>query len=60
MQALIVRKDEKGNVWGADQKISRQQALWMKTRWAARYSSDEQITTNDRIKPSSRRVGLFP
>jgi predicted amidohydrolase YtcJ len=43
MEKLITRKDASGNVWGADEKISRQQALWMKTAWAARYSGDEKI-----------------
>ncbi|MBI4455045.1 MAG: amidohydrolase family protein [Acidobacteria bacterium] len=43
MEVLITRKDAKtGRVWGADQKITRQEALWMKTNWAARYSGDEK------------------
>ena len=29
MQALITRTDEKGKVWNANQKITRQEALWM-------------------------------
>lgn len=43
MEKLITRKDEKGNVWGAHEKVSRQEALWMKTNWAAYYSGDEKI-----------------
>lgn len=37
IEKAVTRKDEKGQVWGADQKISRQQALWMYTNWAAPY-----------------------
>jgi predicted amidohydrolase YtcJ len=43
MEALITRTDAEGRVWGPHEKISRQQALWMKTAWAARYSNDEEI-----------------
>lgn len=42
MEALITRKDKEGRVWGPHEKISREQALWMKTAWAARYSGDEE------------------
>ncbi|MBI4483617.1 MAG: amidohydrolase family protein [Acidobacteria bacterium] len=44
MEKLITRMDEKGTVWGPQEKISRQEALWMKTNWAARYSGDERIS----------------
>ena len=43
LEKLSTRKDEKGVVWGRQEKISRQEALWMKTSWAARYSGDEKI-----------------
>jgi len=44
MEVLITRNDGKGGrTWGADQKITRQEALWMKTNWAAYYSADEEI-----------------
>ena len=43
MEGLITRTDEKGSVWGQNQKITRQEALWMKTNWASRYSGDEKI-----------------
>ena len=43
MGALITRTDEKGRTWGGNQKITRQEALWMKTNWAARYSGDEKV-----------------
>ncbi len=43
IETLITRKDEDGNVWGEQEKISRREALWMKTNWAARYSGDEKI-----------------
>ena len=42
IEKLITRKDEKGTVWGPQEKVSRQQALWMRTNWAARYTSDEE------------------
>lgn len=42
MEKLITRTDEKGRVWGPQEKVSRQEALWMKTNWAARYSGDEE------------------
>ncbi len=44
MEKLITRQDEKLNrIWGPDQKITRQEALWMKTNWAAYYAEDEKI-----------------
>ncbi len=43
MEKIITRRDEKGRVWGPDEKVTRQQALWMKTLWAARYSRDEDV-----------------
>ena len=42
LEKLVTRKDDKfGVVWGPEERVSRQEALWMKTNWAARYSGDE-------------------
>ena len=42
LEKLVTRKDDKfGVVWGPQETVSRQEALWMKTNWAARYSGDE-------------------
>ena len=43
MAALITRTDEQGKIWGNAQGITRQEALWMKTNWAASYGGDEKI-----------------
>ena len=44
MEMLITRNDGKGGrTWGADQNITRQEALWMKTNWASYYTEDEAI-----------------
>ena len=44
MEVLITRNDGKGGrTWAPEQSITRQEALWMKTNWAARYSADEKI-----------------
>ena len=37
MQTLVTRKDEDGRVWGPREKIDRQTALIMMTRWGAEY-----------------------
>lgn len=43
MEKYIPRKDEHGFAWGrAQEGITRQQALWMYTNWAAYYSGDEK------------------
>jgi predicted amidohydrolase YtcJ len=41
IQALITRADEKGRVWGAKEALSREDALRMRTAWAASYSGDQ-------------------
>jgi predicted amidohydrolase YtcJ len=45
IQAAVTRTDVKGKKWGvsptSDERITRQQALWMYTNWAARYTGDE-------------------
>lgn len=43
IEKLVTRADNSGRVWGADEGISRREALWMRTLWAARYSGDEEI-----------------
>lgn len=43
IEKYVTRTDEKGRVWGRDQAISRQQALWMFTNWAAYYTGDEKL-----------------
>ena len=43
MEKLVTRKDEKfGVVWGPNERVTRQEALWMRTNWAAAYTGDEQ------------------
>lgn len=43
IEKLITRKDDQyGVVWGPDERVSRQEALWMKTNWAASYTGDER------------------
>ncbi len=37
LQVVVTRKDSKGNVWGANQRITRREALYMYTRWGAEY-----------------------
>lgn len=38
MEKLITRKDDRfGRVWGTEERVNRQEALWMRTNWAARY-----------------------
>ena len=41
IEGFVTRKDAKGRVWGPQERIARQEALWMKTRWAAYISEDE-------------------
>ena len=43
IEKIVTRKDDEGRVWGPDQKVSRQEALWMNTSWAAHYTGDEKI-----------------
>jgi hypothetical protein len=43
LEKLITRKDDKfGLVWGTEERVSRQEALWMKTNWAAAYTGDQK------------------
>ena len=39
----MTRKDAEGRVWNADEKITRREALYMATNWAADYTGDEKI-----------------
>ncbi len=41
LEAYITRKDANGRVWAPQEKVSRREALWMATRWAAYVSGDE-------------------
>jgi hypothetical protein len=43
LEKLTTRKDDKfGQVWGPDERVTRQEALWMKTNWAAAYTGDQK------------------
>ena len=37
LQVMISRKDITGKVWGAEQRVSREEALYAYTRWSAEY-----------------------
>jgi len=37
MQVMVNRKDMNGKVWGAEQRVSRQEALYAYTRWSSEY-----------------------
>ncbi len=41
IQTFITRKDHDGRIWAPQERVSRSEALWMKTRWAAYISGDE-------------------
>lgn len=41
IEKMITRTDDTGRVWGAKEAIDRKTALLTYTRWAARYSHDE-------------------
>ncbi|MBI3940039.1 MAG: amidohydrolase family protein [Acidobacteria bacterium] len=44
LEKFITRKNEEtGKVWGPNERITRQEALWMGTNWASRFYSDEKI-----------------
>ncbi len=43
LEKLVTRKDDKlGIVWGPNERVTRQEALWMKTNWAAAYTADQK------------------
>lgn len=41
IEKFVTRMDENGKVWNANEKITREEALYMYTSWAARYTGDE-------------------
>ena len=44
LEKFVTRtNDTTGEVWGANEKITRQEALWMATNWASRWYFDEKI-----------------
>jgi len=43
IEKAVTRKDDSGRVWGPHEAVTRQEGLWMATRWAARYTGDEEI-----------------
>jgi predicted amidohydrolase YtcJ len=42
MEKMVTRTDEQGRMWGGREAISRKVSLLTYTRWAARYSHDEE------------------
>lgn len=43
LERLVTRKEEgRDAVWGPEERVTRQEALWMKTNWAAYYTGDEK------------------
>jgi len=42
IEKAVTRKDDLGRVWGAHEAVTRNEALWMATRWAAYYTGDEE------------------
>jgi hypothetical protein len=43
IRAFVTRKSDDGRVWNPEQKVTRQEALYMYTSWAARYSGEQDI-----------------
>ncbi len=41
VEGFITRKGQKGRVWNPEERVSRKEALWMITNWAAYYAMDE-------------------
>ncbi len=41
IEEMITRTDGSGRVWGDDQKLTRQEALWTKTLWSAGYIGEQ-------------------
>ena len=40
-RAVSRRDDDQGRVWNAEEGVSRQEALWMSTKWSSYYTGDE-------------------
>ncbi|MCH8820047.1 MAG: amidohydrolase family protein, partial [Acidobacteria bacterium] len=43
IERFVTRKDEDGRVWNEAERITRREALYMSTNWAAYYTGDEKI-----------------
>ena len=43
LEKFVTRADESGRVWNSSESVDRMTALTMYTKWAARYSGDEDI-----------------
>ena len=43
LQVAITRKDVIGKLWGPQQRVSRQEALYMYTRWSSEYVLKEKL-----------------
>ncbi|MBI2818995.1 MAG: amidohydrolase family protein [Acidobacteria bacterium] len=43
LEVAVNRKDTNGKVWGPQQRISRQEALYMYTRWSSQYVLREDL-----------------
>jgi len=42
MEKAVTRKDDKGRVWGEQEKVTRRQALWRSTNWPSYHTGDEK------------------
>ena len=43
IEKFVTRKDKNGRVWNEGQKVTRREALYMSTNWAAYYTGNEEI-----------------
>ena len=43
IEKFVTRQDENGRVWNEGEKVTRREALYMSTNWAAYYTGDEKI-----------------
>ena len=43
LQVAITRKDVDGKVWGPNQRVSREEALYLYTRWSSEYVLKEKM-----------------
>jgi predicted amidohydrolase YtcJ len=43
IRAFVTRKSDDGRIWNPEQKVTRQEALYMYTTWAARYSGEQDV-----------------
>ena len=49
IEKAVARKDDRGRVWGPQEKITREQALWMSTIWPAEQCGDGDQMGNIRV-----------